>query len=492
VTISKERQLGNAAIYLVPTILGNVIPLVTLPIFTRILTPHDYGAWALATVYAVFATGLANFGLTICYERNFFQYRDTPQEAALLYSVLVFVAGSYAVCVGLTWCFRGAIAQWLIGDAALGPLLFWTCCANGIASFKAYYLTYLRNTAQASSYVWFTIDETLLTTVFSLALVAYFRVGIIGLPWGQFTAAAIVLTLVTMRFVRRLKPAFSLSLLRESLRLSYPLTPRIFLNVVGNNFDKYVIGLLASVGSVGVYAIGQKVSYLVFGYMTALENVFAPQVYERMFKMGAEGGRSIGRYLTPFAYVSVAMAVLVSLFSEEALTLLTPAAYHGAVPVVNILVLYYAIMFFGKQPQLLYAKKTYLLSVLTIVGLVTNFGLNVICVRLFGTVGAALGTLIAGCASVGAYNLVARRFYRIEWETGKLAAIFGTLLVCSVVTVWLRNASVSYWVRLATKLALCGAYLWLGTWLSVVSRQNFELARGLVVRRLRPSHATML
>lgn len=492
VTISKERQLTNAAIYLVPTILGNVIPLVTLPIFTRILTPSEYGAWALATAYAVFATGLANFGLTVCYERNFFQHRDTAQQAELLYSILAFVASTFAVCVGLTWCFQAVIARWLIGDVAFGQLVFWACCANGIASFKWYYLTYLRNTAQAKSYVWFTIDETLLTTMFSLVLVAYVRVGIIGLFWGQFMAATIVLCLVAVRFARTLKPAFSRSLLIDSLRLSYPLTPRIFLSVVGNNFDKYAVGLLASVGSVGVYVIGQKVALLVFAYMTALENVFAPQVYDRMFKLGAEGGRAIGRYLTPFAYMSVGMAVLAALFSEEALTVLTPASYDGAVPVVNLLVLYYAIMFFGKQPQLVYAKKTYLLSVWTIVGLVTNLVLNVICVRAFGTVGAALGTLLAGCAGVATYNLVARRFYRIEWELGKLAAIFGMLLACSLVAVWLRNAGVSYWLRLAVKLALCGAYLWIGMRLSFVSRQNYELVRGIVTRRLRPSEATTL
>ena len=144
--------------------------------------------------------------------------------------------------------------------------------------------------------------------------------------------------------------------------------------------------MLASVGSAGIYTIGQRMSYLVFAYMTAMENVFAPEVYRRMFNDGAAGGRSIGRYLTPFAYVSFAVALVVSLFSEEALFLLTPAAYHGAVPVVNLLTLYYASMFFGKQPQLVYARKTFLLSVLTMISLTLNVAFTIVGVRQLGYV----------------------------------------------------------------------------------------------------------
>ena len=68
---TKEQQIRNSFIYLLPTGIGNLIPILTLPIFTRILTKEDYGVLALAQVYAIFVSGLANFGLTIGYERNF-------------------------------------------------------------------------------------------------------------------------------------------------------------------------------------------------------------------------------------------------------------------------------------------------------------------------------------------------------------------------------------------------------------------------------------
>ena len=488
--VSTERQLKDSGIYMIPVVIGMLIPIVTISIFSRILTPHDYGVWALAVAYAVFVTGLANFGLGISYERNFFQFREGNEPAALLYSVISFVGGAYLICIAGTWLLRSQIAGFLLGDPGAGALVFWATCATGFASLKGYYLTYLRNMTQARAFVWFSIDQTLLTSVFSLLFVAYFRTGVVGLAWGQLLAALLVFTLVTVRFVRTLRPSFSAPLLVASLKIGLPLTPRVFMGAVGNNLDKYLLALLSSVDGTGVYSIGQKIAKMVFGFMSALENVFAPQVYERMFGLGAAGAQSIGRYLTPFAYISVGMAVLVSLFSEEALILLTPPEYHGAIPVVNLLTVYYAVMFFGKQPQLIYAKKTYLLSVLTVVSLLANAGFNFLCIRWFGLMGAALGTLAGGIVSVGAYNLVATRFYRIEWEVTRLAGIYASLLLAATVIVLLREADVGYGWRLGVKLVVCGAYVWLGAYLSIVTRENVALARSMIGRKLGRAPAT--
>ena len=74
--INKEKQIKNSLIYLLPVIVGNLLPLLTLPIFTRILTKEDFGIWGLAQVYAIFVNGVANFGLTIGYERNFLNIRN--------------------------------------------------------------------------------------------------------------------------------------------------------------------------------------------------------------------------------------------------------------------------------------------------------------------------------------------------------------------------------------------------------------------------------
>ncbi len=474
---SKEQQIKNSFLYLLPTVVGNLVPLLTLPIFTRILTKEDYGVWGLAQVYAIFMSGLANFGLIIGYERNFFQYREPKRSAELLYSTLFFVTVALSAIALLTFLFKAAFSRWIIGSAQHADILFWSFCTTGILNLKTYYLTYYKNTENAKAFARYTIDESLLGMVFSLFLVAYLRIGVIGLVWGQLLASLIIFTALSINFLKIHPIVASWDVLKDSLKLSYPLTPRIFFGVIGNQFDKYMIGLMASIGGVGIYSIGQKVANMIFTYMTAIQNVYSPQVYKRMFDLGGEGGEAVGRYLTPFAYLSVAAALIVALFSEEIIGLLTPVSYHGAIDIVIVLSMFYASMFFGKQPQLIYAKKTHITSLLTIMTIALNILVNIPFIMRWGAIGAAWGTLLAGLISGAISFLVSQHYYKIKWEYRKISAIFLLYMLSSVTLILLRHVQATYAVKLTVKFVSAAYFFYLGVRIKIITRENFEILR---------------
>jgi len=481
--INKEQQIKNSFIYLVPTIVGNLLPIVTLPIFTRILTKEDYGILALASLYAIFASGLANFGLIVGYERNFFQYNDKKKTAELLYSTLTFVGVSFLIFAILTYFFKGHFSKWIIGSMDYANILFWAYCATAIASFKNYYLTYFKNTENAKAFVWYTIDETVLGVIFSLFMVAYLRIGVIGLIWGQLFASLIILSILSIKFLRVLPISFNWKTLGASLRISYPLTPRIFLGVANTQFDKYIIRLLNSVGGVGIYSIGQRIAGLVFSYMTSIQHVFNPQIYKRMFNLKEKGKESVGKYLTPFAYISIVIALFVSLFSEEVIFILTPKSYHGAVPLITILSMYYGFLFFGKinGTQLIFMKKTHITSILTIVTIGLNIGLTIPFVIKFGVIGAAWAMLLAGLISGLISFIVAQHYYRIEWEYKKVVPIFLIFFVSSILIVSLKNFFTYYPMWLLLKLVFLASYLYLGVKIKVITWENYKSVKDIIL-----------
>ena len=94
---------------------------------------------------------------------------------------------------------------------------------------KTYYLTYFKNTENAKAFVWYTIDESVMGVLLSLFMVAYLRIGVIGLIWGQLLASLAIFMILSYRFVKVLPVSFSQDALKDSLKLSLPLTPRIFL-----------------------------------------------------------------------------------------------------------------------------------------------------------------------------------------------------------------------------------------------------------------------
>ncbi|RJR40153.1 MAG: hypothetical protein C4576_20410 [Desulfobacteraceae bacterium] len=473
--LSKEKQIRNAGLYLLPVIAANLFPLLTLPIFTRILSKEDFGVWSLSLVYATFANGIANFGLTVGYERNFFEYKEPYRVAGLLYSTLLFVIFSFTVGAVLTRIYSPPLSAWIIGSPDEADVLFWSYCAVGVMGMKTYFLTYFKNTGNAKAFVWYTLDESILGVILSLFMVAYLRIGLIGLIWSQLLASSIVFSVITYKFLRFLPPCFDLAALRDSLKLSLPLTPRIFFGVIGSQFDKYMLGLLNTVGGVGVYTIGQKMANLVFTFMTAIQNVFAPQVYRYMFEGGEDGGKLVGRYLTPFLYFSISVALVISLFSEEIVKLVAPRSYDDAIDVVTILPMLYGTYFFGKQPQLIFAKKTYLTSLLTLFSISINIAMNIPFIIRWGAIGAAWGTLLAGLISGGVSFWFSQHYYRISWEYGKIGWIFLIFFGSSTILIGLRHFGVSYEVRFLLKIIPISCYFFLGIQYKFVSKQNIAL-----------------
>jgi len=478
--VDKSKQIKNTGLYLIPVLVSSALPLITMPVFTRLLTKEDYGAWALAQVYAVFVTGIGNFGLSIGYERSFFEHRQSARAAGLLYATLFFVLTTLSIIGLVTYFYRYQLAKLFIGSSDHGGLLFWSFCAMAIVTLKNYYLIYLKNTENAWAFIWYTIDETLLTLGFSLVFVAWLHVGIIGMVWGQLASSGLVIAILTFRFSATLPVCLNYQGLKDSLRISLPLTPRIFFGVIGSQFDKYMLGLLGTLGGAGVYNIAQKIANTSFIFMTAIQNVYSPQVYQRMFSSNSEDGRNIGRYLTPFLYISAFIGLVVALFAEEAISLLTPKDYHGAADSVTILSLLYVTYFFGKQPQLIYAKKTIITSMLTILGIGLNIAINVPLIRRWGAIGAAFGTFLSGIIVGVVSFFVSQRCYRIDWEYYKIGFIFSILFGSAITIMVMRQSDVAYQVRLVTKMIGILLYVYLGVKIKILSMDNVKTFRGML------------
>ncbi len=381
----------------------------------------------------------------------------------------------------VTYLFREQIASLILGNTKYGELLVWAFFSYSITTIKTYFLMYFKNTENAKSFVWYSIDENLLNVGFSLFFVTYLKIGVSGLIFGQLIASSIILSILFYKFLTRMPYAFSYVMLRESLKLSLPLTSKIFFGVLGTHFDKYLINLLGSLGGVGIYSLGQKIANIVFVFMTSVQNVYAPQVYKRMFEMDEKtGSESIGKYLTPFLFLSIFASLLVSIFAEEVITILTPNSYHSAIDVVNILAMLFASYFFGKQPQLVYAKKTMLTSWLTLTSIGLNIAINIPFIYYLGVIGAAWGTLTAGLISGAISFIISQRYYEIKWEYGKILTMYLSYFTFAILTISLRNYQVPYELRFGIKILCVIYFLYLAKKFSYLTKANFMMVKGIV------------
>jgi O-antigen/teichoic acid export membrane protein len=191
--------------------------------------------------------------------------------------------------------------------------------------------------------------------------------------------------------------------------------------------------------------------------------------------------------LTPFVYFSISVCLLISLFSEEAVHILTAPSFYTAAPVISIFSLYYGFQFFGKinGTQLIYKKKTFLTSMLTMMDIGVGVTISIPFIIKFGVIGAAwamlLGSLVTGSVSF----LISQHYYCIQWESKKIISIFSVFCFSTLLTLFLINGSSAYPVRFIFKLFCIIVYVWLGVKLRILTKQNLIMLWDIITSRKR-------
>ena len=97
-------------------------------------------------MYASIATGIANFGMLVGYERNYYLYEESPNKTgALLSTVLMFVVFSMSLLLLSVYFFQEFLAGVLLGQVDFGSLLMFVFAGMSFNSLSNYYMMYLKN-----------------------------------------------------------------------------------------------------------------------------------------------------------------------------------------------------------------------------------------------------------------------------------------------------------------------------------------------------------
>ncbi|MFA6065195.1 MAG: flippase [archaeon] len=187
--------------------------------------------------------------------------------------------------------------------------------------------------------------------------------------------------------------AFAKSLVKDS----WPLILSGFAVILYMRIDQVLIGQLMGDSSVGLYSAAVKIAeiwYFVPGIIIAslfpaiIKNRTSnyPQYLERLQKL----------YAFMF-WIPLSIAIFVSIFSNQIITLLYGVEYISAAPVLSIYVWSGIFVFLGVAVgQFLLAENLTKISlVTTLLGAITNIILNLIWIPQYGMVGAAFATLIS-------------------------------------------------------------------------------------------------
>jgi O-antigen/teichoic acid export membrane protein len=390
--------------YLLSSFFSKGISLILLPVYTRYLTPTDYGILnSLGAVSALLPIFISLY-LDAAFGRFFHDKKKDHQALQELFSTIYWFVAIFGFLVVF---FTILSSNWWLGSflkVPVWPYAFLAFIPPLFLQLGSLGIVFLNQSLLAKQTTIIQISSTMVTVVITLPLLIVLKLGLMARLIGGFSASLFLFSFYTIYFYKKdlLKLKFSKSLIMACLTYSIPLIPNIAGSWVAKLSNRLVIAKYVNLRAVGIYSLAANVSLLMYVMQDAITQVQGPISMSGLVHDKVKTKVKIAKF-SLFLWGFMLLAHLgLYLFSKEILYFMADKEYFEAYKIIPYIGFTYVLL---SQYRLFttvisYHKKMWIVSTAGILMAFLNLGLNLVFVPIYGYKAAAITTVI----SMSAYS----------------------------------------------------------------------------------------
>jgi len=423
-----RRLATTGAAYTAASILSKVIAVALLPLYTRYLTPEDYGAAEILFAAVVLVSIVVRFGLIEAILRFYYQDDEDPRQVVKSTFAGLFWLSTAGALIALP--FAGPISEALLDESA--PELVRIAIGGlWVLTMWEFMLTLFRLDERARAFFLTTILNVVAAIALTVVLVVGLDEGARGLLLGSYaTGAAFVVVLVALQW-RRLSLRPDVPLLRRLFRFGLPTMPAEVSLYLLNFVDRLIIVRTLGLAEAGLYSLAVKfaqgVNVLVRGFQLA----WPPLAYS--IRNDDEARRIYATVVTLFVAGCSFVVTAMWLFSRWIVRALAAPEFfdsYEAIGLVATAVTLYAlylvlVVILGRTGRTEFNLPA------AIAALVANVALNLALVPSLGIAGAGLALVASYLVVLGLMYVFTQRLFPVPYEWGRLLRV--VLIVAALV-----------------------------------------------------------
>jgi O-antigen/teichoic acid export membrane protein len=420
-------------VYGLGTLATRLVGFVLIPVYTRILPPATLGVVEVLTVAGGLLVTLAGLGLGSALFRYLYDAPDDVARDRLVGSAALTVGGTALVVAALLLALAGPVSHLLLGTAEYAGLVRILAITVVVEAGLVVPLALLRVREASGLFASISLGRFVVNLGLNLWFVVGLGLGALGILLGNALAAgAVALGFIPM-VVGRLRAGIATDRIRRLLRFGVPLMFATLASVLLESLDKPLLARMRGLDEAGVYGVAYRFAKLVHVLVVQPFTLAWPAVMWSIAKR-PEAPRVYARVMTYAVAATALVALGMSVFRGEVF-LLAHADYASGAAVLPWIVFGYvfAIAYFVASAGVFLAERTELATLVLLIALAVNAGLNLLLIPDLGGRGAALATLAAYVVMCGGMLVAGQRLRPIpyEWErlTGVLLAAGGCLVL---------------------------------------------------------------
>ena len=449
--------IENFIIYGFGGIINKLIPLIMIPLITRMMPDKNYfGISDMANTIVSFGTAIAVMGMYDAMYRMFFEKEDREYRRSVCFTVLVFVFFSAIIVSLLMVVFKDALSRRFLSSSDYSFIIYYAALNVFFDSVNVVIASPTRMQNHRKTYLVINMVSPVVAYTLSLILL---RMGyyLIAMPVG-LVVSSLIICITYMRINRGWfsQGIFDADLLKTMLPIGLPMAVNVLTYWVFNSCDRLMITNMMNVGEAGVYAIGSKLghaSQLVYTAFAAGWQYFAFSTMKEGDQV--ESNSSVFEYLGAISFAITMFVCALSypifdlFFTDEYLPGYIVAPYLFLAPL--LLMLFQVI-----ANQFLVIRKTWPNMLILMAGAASNVMFNYFLIPVMGIEGAALGTLAGYVISLLTASVV---LIRMKLLVIKPRFVITACLMAFTMALWRLKMSDSPLPSLGVAVAGCLAIM---------------------------------
>lgn len=420
--------LGNFIVYGFGGIISKLVPLIMIPIITRLMPNSTYfGINDMSNTLISFASSLAILGMYDAMFRLFFDRDDLKHKKIICSTTIIFTLALSVVTALLIIVLKKPIENIFFEGQNYNYLIYIIAIAVLVSATNSIIAAPTR--MQNKKKVFLIVNTVSPIISYSIAIPLLLNGHyIIALP----IASAISGIIIEVTFIILNRKWFDLKnfdfkILKSLLYIAIPLFPNFIIYWIFNSLDRIMITNIIGIGQSGIYAVGSKIgsiSQLIYTAFAGGWQFFSFSTMKE--KNQIESNSKIFEYLAVISYGAIALMCTFSLlifkilFAKEYIDAYIVSPYLFAAP---LLLMLFQIL----SNQFLIIKKTWPNFFILLTGAVLNVLLNYLLIPILGIEGASIATLLGYMVSLIITIIVLSKM--------KLMVVTKRMIFCSIVII---------------------------------------------------------
>ena len=443
-------------IYGAGSIVLKLINFILIPVYTRFITPNEYGLLAITS--SVLAVFMILYSLEMRGAINFFYTRsDRPEIRNRNISSIWLAMISFALLMAVLFDTFGEKASAILFiSVPYSPyirIVIWTAF---FTVFSQVPQVLYQVKESPIPYVILLVANALLNIGLSVYFIVVMRLGALGYLLGAFISSFVMSVPYLIITLRMIRPSFGWRQLVPILAYSMPLVLHSLSAWLLEYSDRLIMEKFIPLSQIGIYSLGFQFGAIVNLFSTAVNTAWVPLIF-RLDSQDPEHSKARISRLVTYLITSVAFIfIILIIFVREINSLATPPEYKYAYQIAYWVALgqLFHGLYYIPVNFLFLRGKTKFVPLITIGSAVIDVFLNIALLPHFGVIAAAWAGCFSKMIMLTLALLISHRVYPFKYEVNRLVKLIIIVTIIFFINLLMPEYSLGLSLTLKSMLVL--------------------------------------